>query len=189
MPVRIHSTKLPDKCKKWSPCEVEALAFAVTIDKEFDMIRESVHPLIICLDSKPVLEAVKLFNNGKFSASARMSSFLTNVNRTRVISKQISGKAKLNPLSDLQSWCPASCQSEHCSVHKFLNDVIDSTVDAGSKNYNITADTGFNNREAWKSAQMENQTCMLAKQLLTSGKPPPKDCSNTAGEFFNDVRQ
>ena len=30
---------------------------------------------------------------------------------------------------------------------------------------------------------------MLAKQLLTSGKPPPKASGKTAGEFYNDVRQ
>jgi len=27
-PVRYHSVKLPDNCAKWSPCEIEALAFA-----------------------------------------------------------------------------------------------------------------------------------------------------------------
>ena len=189
LPVRIHSTKLPEKCKKWSPCEVEALAFAAGIDKEYDLIRESAQPLVICPDSKPVDEAVKLINSGKFSASAGMSSFLTNVNRTPIISKHISGKAKLNPMSDIQSRYPASCQSEYCSVHKFLNDMIDTTVDASSKNCKIAADTGFNNREAWKSAQFGNQACMLAKQLLSSGKPPPKASGKTFGEFFNDVRQ
>lgn len=47
LPVRIHSVKLPDKCKNWQPCEIEALAFAVGIDKEYDIIRESKHPLLI----------------------------------------------------------------------------------------------------------------------------------------------
>ena len=84
IPVRFHSAKLPDKCKKWSPCEVEALALAAGVNKEYDIIRESKLPLIIQPDSKPVHEAIKLINNGKFSASARMSSFLTNVNRTNI---------------------------------------------------------------------------------------------------------
>ena len=60
LPVRIHSTKLPEKCKNWSPCEIEALAFAAGINK--DLISESRHPLIICPDSKPVHEAVRLIN-------------------------------------------------------------------------------------------------------------------------------
>ena len=45
-----------------------------------------------------------MINEGKFSSSARMSSFLTNVNKTKIESKHISisGKAKLNPASTLE---------------------------------------------------------------------------------------
>ena len=189
LPVRIHSTKLPEKCKNWSPCEIEALAFAAGVNKEYDLIRESMHPLIICPDNKPVHEAVRLINEGKFSTSSRVSSFLTNVNRTPIISRHISGKAKLNPISDLQSRCPAECTVEHCTIHKFINDLIDSPVDDGAKHCSIETQGGFTNREAWKSAQLGNQACLLAKQLLESGKPPPKAMGKTAGEFYNDVRQ
>ena len=189
LPVRIHSSKLPEKCKRWSPCEIEALAFAAGINKEYDLIRESDHPLIICPDSKPVHEAVNLINGGKFSVSARMSSFLANVNRTPIISKHISGKAKLNPISDLQSRFPAQCHSDHCSIHKFINETIDAVVDPGAKNCTFNNESGFDNREAWKSAQLKNQACIVAKQLLETGKPPPKACGKTAGEFYNDVRQ
>ena len=188
LPVRIHSTKLPDKCKKWQACEIETLAFAVGIDKEYDLIRESKHPLIICTDSKPVHQAVKLINSGKFSTSARMSSFLTNVNRTRIETRHISGKARLNPLSDLQSRSPAECDSEYCSVHKFIKDAIDSVVDEGAKNCKVI-EIGFANREAWRNCQEANQACKTAKKLLTSGKPPPKAIGKTAGEYWNDVRQ
>ena len=188
LPVRIHSTKLPDKCKKWAPCEIETLAFAAGIDKEYDLIRESRHPLIICTDSKPVHEAVKLINAGKFSTSARMSSFLTNVNRTRIKTKHISGKAKLNPLSDLQSRSTADCNSDFCSVHNFINDAINSVVDEGGKNCKFTT-LGFTNRESWKNCQDSNQACKIAKQLLTSGKPPPKAIGKNTGEYWNDVRQ
>ena len=161
---------------------------AAGIDKEYDLIRESRHPLIICTDSKPVHEAVKLINAGKFSTSARMSSFLTNINRTRIDTRHISGKAKLNPLSDLQSRSTADCNSDFCSVHKFINDAIDSVVDDGAKNCKLT-DFGFTNREAWKNCQNANQACKIAKQLLTSGKPPPKAIGKSTGEYWNDVRQ
>ena len=188
LPVRFHSVKLPDKCKSWSPCEIEALAFAVGIEKEYDIIRESKHPLIVCPDSKPVHEAVKLINEGKFSSSARMSSFLTNVNKTKIESKHISGKAKLNPIADLQSRNPADCRSEFCSIHKFINETIDAIIDPGAKNNNISEDIGFANRQAWKTAQNSNQACSVAKQLLTSGKPPPKATGKNTGEYWNDVR-
>ena len=34
LPARIHSAKLKDSCKKWSPYELEALACAAAIVKE-----------------------------------------------------------------------------------------------------------------------------------------------------------
>ena len=188
LPVRFHSVKLPEKCKKWSPCEIEALAFAVGIEKEYDLIRESKLPLIVCPDSKPVHEAIKMINEGKFSSSARMSSFLTNVNKTKIESKHISGKAKLNPISDLQSRNPADCHSEFCSIHKFINEAIDSIIDPGAKNNNISESLGFSNREAWKAAQNSNQACAVAKHLMTTGKPPPKAIGKNTGEYWNDVR-
>ena len=189
LPVRIHSAKLPEKCQKWSPCEIEALALAAGVDKEYDLIRESKHPLMLYPDSKPVHEAIKLVNEGKFSTSARMSSFLTNINRTKIESKHISGKAKLNPYSDLQSRIPAECNSEVCSIHKFINEAIDSVVDEGAKNCKIENDSGFSNRISWRSAQNSNMACTVATKLLTSGKPPPKAIGKNTGEYWNDVRQ
>ena len=120
--VRLHSAKLDDKCHRWHPCEIEALAFATALEKEQDIIRESKLPLIIMPDSKPVHESVGLINKGKFSTSARMMSFLNNVNRFNVESKHISGKAKLNPLSDGQSRTPTDCNAELCSIHRFIQE-------------------------------------------------------------------
>jgi hypothetical protein len=68
-PVRFHSVKLPEHCKKWAPCEIEALAFATGIQAEIDLIKESQKPLLIAPDSSPVKDAVNLIKKGKFSAS------------------------------------------------------------------------------------------------------------------------
>ena len=116
--VRLHSAKLNARCHYWNLCELEA--FATAIEKEQDIIKESKLPLIIMPDSKPVHEAVRLINQGKFSTSAHMSCFLNNLNRFKIESKHISGKAKLNPLSDMQSRLPADCNADLCSVHKFI---------------------------------------------------------------------
>ena len=105
-PVRMHSVKLPEKCQKWCPCEIEGLALAVGINKEYDLLRESKQKLIIETDNKPVKEAVKLINKRKFSTTARMSSMLTNLNRIPINSRHVSGRANLNPLADLQSRMP-----------------------------------------------------------------------------------
>ena len=155
LPVRLHSTKLPEKCLKWSPCDNEALALAVGVDKEYDIIRESRHPLEVRPDSKPVHEAIKLVNQGKFSTSARISSFLTNINRTKIESRHVSGKAKLNPFADLQSRILPDCNNEGCSIHKFLEDAADAIVDEGAKNCKIDS-SGFSNKISWLNSQKAN---------------------------------
>ena len=95
---------------------------------------------------------------------------------------------KQSSIADLQSKNPADCRSEFCSIHKFINETIDTIIDPGAKNNNISEDIGFANRQAWKTAQNSNQACSVAKQLLTSGKPPPKATGKNTGEYWNDVR-
>ena len=41
IPVRYHSEKLKEDFKKWSPCAIKALAFAVAIDADYNLLRES----------------------------------------------------------------------------------------------------------------------------------------------------
>ena len=131
-------------------------------------------------------------NQGKFSTSARISSILTNVNRTPIIAKHISGKAKLNPIADVQSRLPPTCMSEVCSVHKFLNECIDTVVEDGTK-LNAVKDKeishAYSNKSAWKNAQLANQACCEARKLLSSGKPPPKAVGKYSGEYWNDIRR
>ena len=192
LPVRIHSVKLPNKCIKWCPCETESLGLAAGIEKEYNIVRESNKPLIIETDNKPVFEAIKLINKGKFSARARMSSILTNVNRTPIKIRHISGKAKLNAMADLQSRIPPQCTSEHCSIRKFLENTVDSIIEDGPKNNSIKLnDTGhaYANRSAWLNAQYANQAINEARKLLTTGKPPPKAIGKHSGEYWNDVRK
>ena len=190
-PVRVHSAKLREGCKRWSPCELEALAFGTAIEKEYDLIRESKKSLIVCPDSKPVHEAVNLIKKGHFSTSSRMTNFLTNINRIPVQTNHISGKAKLNPVADHQSRFPSECSSEVCSVCKFIDESIASVLDPAAKNCTLTTTNteGFASRSAWKQAQSENQACQQAKHSLTTGKPPPKATGKHSGELWNDIRQ
>ena len=188
LPVRFHTFKLKDSCRKWAPCEIEALALAAGIDKEFDLLRESKLPIILCPDSKPVHDAVGLINKGKFSTNARMTSFLANINRLPIISQHVSGKAKLNPFADLQSRAPADCSAEICTIHKFVEEVIDGVIDPGAKNCSISEAAPFSNRIAWKKAQQQNPPCAFAKSLLATGKPPPKAVGKHAGHYYNEVR-
>ena len=44
--------------------------------------------------------------------------------------------------------------------------------------------------DQWRRGRgSSNQACSVAKQMLSSGKPPPKAIGKTSGEYWNDVRQ
>ena len=141
-------------------------------------------------DSKPVHEAVKLINNGKFSASSRMASFLNNVNRFNIISKHISGKAKLNPISDTQSRSPAECKAELCTIHRFIMDHVDGELNSLPELRTLLTEDNFMvNRASWRKAQAANQACSVATKMLNTGKPPPRATGKHNGEYWNDVRK
>ena len=116
IPVRFHSVKLPEGYAWWSPCEIEALSFAIGIEAEYDLIRESKLPLLVCPDSKVVADTIKLIKQGKFSASLRINQFITNVNKVKLEVAHMSGKAKLNQITDQQSRKPSPCNSKVCSI-------------------------------------------------------------------------
>ena len=78
--------------------EVEVLAFAVAIDTEYDLFRESKKTIIICADNKPVAEAVELIKKGKWSSSLRINWLIAKVNKISITVKHVSGKFKLNPV-------------------------------------------------------------------------------------------
>ena len=174
IPVRFHSVKLPKGCVQWQPCEVEALAFANGIDAEYDLIRESKHPLLICPDSKTVADAVQLIRKGKYSASSRINRFVTNVNRVPIRVAHISGKAKLNAAGDNQSRQPSECTSDLCTVCRFVNSLITSVLDPAAKNaaINVVPPVPMTNRQAWKQAQINCDACKSAFNHLRSGKIP-----------------
>ena len=120
-----------------------------------------------------------------------MSSFLTNLNRIPIISNHISGKAKLNPVADHQSRFPSQCQSDVCSICRFVDETIAAVLEPEAKNCSIVTESneGFASRSAWKQAQNENKACQLTKHFLTTGKPPPKAIGKHTGELWNDIRQ
>ena len=183
-PVRFHSVKLPEHCKKWSPCEVEALAFATGIQSEMDIIKESTKPLLIAPDSTPVKDAVNLIKKGKFSASSRMNSFITNINRVQVEVVHASGKANLNAVGDMQSRNPPSCSTEYCTICNFVTASINSVLSPNALLGAVTV-TSLYNPKAWAAAQKSNHACKTALDHLRTGKQPSKK----SGAIFTEVRR
>ena len=186
VPVRFNSVKLPEKCKTWQPCEIEALSFANGIDADYDLIRESKHPLLICPDSKVVADAVQLIKQGKYSASSRINKFLTNINRVHLEVAHISGKAKLNDVGDNQSRHPSTCTSDLCSVCRFVNEHVEGVLDAATKNtaLEVVPVSNLHSRQSWKKAQDSCPSCKTAASHLKSGKVP----SRKVGKENSNVR-
>ena len=109
------------------------MTIAVTIETEYPLLRESQHLVLLLPDSKPVQDAVILIQQGKFSTSARMNRFLTNINKIPISIKHLSNKFKLNEIADHQSRNPAQCSATNCSIHRFINGLTESVVDAAAK--------------------------------------------------------
>lgn len=112
IPVRFHSSRLKDQCLRWQLCEIEGLSVATAIIAEYNLLRESKHPILVLADSKPVADAIKKIQEVKFSTSSRMNRLLTNVNKLPIIAKH-----KLKIQTQPSFWYPklihSSLQCDH----------------------------------------------------------------------------
>ena len=102
---------------KWYPCELEALAIASAVNNFSTYARESIHPLQVLTDSKPCVQAFDKLCKGHFSASARVSTFLSTLSSYNVSVHHTLGKD--NPLSDFNSRNPVPCCDQLCQICKF----------------------------------------------------------------------
>ncbi|XP_071511850.1 uncharacterized protein [Diadema antillarum] len=78
------SAKLHGRQVTWLPCEVEALSITTATKHFSPFIIQSHHPVCILTDSKPCVQAYEKLCRGEFSASPRVSTFLTTVSRYQV---------------------------------------------------------------------------------------------------------
>ena len=139
----------------WLPCEVEALAIAAAIKHFSPYIIQSNNVTQVLTDSRPCIQAYAKLNRGEFSNSARVTTFLSLVNRYHVHLGHIAGLANLP--SDYTSRNPTSCPDHSCQICKF----IAQTEDCSVRGINVTdvlegaAKMPFTSRVAWYSTQLE----------------------------------
>ena len=183
LPVSFHSAKLSPAHSKWQACEIEALAFATAINTEYDIIKESIKPVIITPDSKPVSDAFNLIKKGQYSSSPRMQAFINNVNKIPIIVQLASGKSVQNSASDFHSRNPSSCTTDHCSVCNFISETSDSVIlpTLNAINNEILP----SNRKAWIKIQQEQKVTREASYLIQHGKTPSK----VSGKFQSEIRR
>ena len=73
---RFFSAKLRKHQVTWLPCEIEALSIAAAI-KHFSPYIIQSHNTCLLTDSKPCVQAVEKLCRSEFSASPRVTSFLS----------------------------------------------------------------------------------------------------------------
>ena len=172
------SMKLKSHQEKWFPCEFEALAISAAIEHFGPYIRESANQVKIMTDSKPCVQAFNKLCKGEFSASARVSTFLSQLSSYNVSLHHIKGE--LNAASDYSSRHPIECLNKSCQICKFVEDTAASAVrslkveDVLSGNLRMP----FSNPNAWKSAQQESHDMRRAFAHLSHGTRPSKKSRN-----------
>ena len=181
--VRHYSVKLKQHHVKWSPCEIEAVAFGTAIEAFYDIVKESTKPVIICPDSKPVCDASKLLQKGKFSLSPRIQTFLNNMGKINCEVQHISGKSGQNKIADFQSRNTESCNAEICQLCNYIQHESDTILDA--KLGSIHQDIPFSNRQGWYNIQSQDKACNLARTAMTSGQL----ISKKSGKINSDARR
>ncbi len=186
--VKYYSVKLKPHMIKWYPCELEAVALGASIEAFYEFIKQSVKPIIICPDSKPVVDAAKKIEKGHFSLSPRIQTFLNGLSKICYEIQHISGKSGHNIAGDFQSRNAFQCDTEHCQICKFITDTADTIIDVKLNAIQSSSEhsmMSFLNRPAWKNIQERDSACKQAIKCLQSGQSPSKK----PGKLQNNVRK
>ena len=162
----------------WYPCEHEALAIAASVKHFSPYIRENDNPLQVLTDSKPCYQAFQRLRGGHFSASARVSTFLSTLSSHNVQVLHIPGKN--NTSSDFSSRNPRECNDESCQVCAFVNNTAVSvhSVTTVSDVLSGSVSMPYKNTSAWKSAQHDCPDLRKTYAHLTQGTRPSRKSRN-----------
>ena len=174
-----YSFKLKDHQLNWYPCELEALAIAAGVEHFSPYICNSINPMQILSDSKPCVQAYQRLCQGQFSASARISTFLSTLSAYRVSLHHIAGKDNIS--SDFSSRNPQECSDNACQICKFVDETVKSVVVNTITVKDVLegkVKMPFMNRNAWKSSQHDCGDLRRAFAHLKHGTSPSRKARN-----------
>ena len=96
--VRFYLVKLKPHITKWFPCKKKKpLLLEQLLNLFYDNIKISRKPVIICQDSKTVIDAANKIAKGHFSLSPRIQTFLNNLSKISYYIQHFSGKSGKKP--------------------------------------------------------------------------------------------
>ena len=172
------SAKLRGSQTTWLPCEVEALSIAAATKHFSPYIIQSGLRTCILTDSKPCVQAYEKLCRGEFSASPRVSTFLSVVSRYQVSVRHVSGAAILP--ADFASRNAPVCEEENCRICAFVKQTSDSVVRQMSVHDVLdgSARLPFTSRPAWLITQSECPDLRRTRAHLKQGTRPSKKLTN-----------
>ena len=107
----------------WLPCEIEALAIGADIRHFAPYIIQSPHTTQVLTDSRPCVQAYDKLKRGEFSASSRVTTFLSTVSCYSLHISHITGVENLS--SNYASRNPKECLDSSCQIaNSLLNSKI-----------------------------------------------------------------
>ena len=115
-----YSVVLDKHKQAWLPCEGEACGIRLVLEHFSNQIRESNNVTVHYTDSQPCVLAWKRSRRGAFSASSRISAFLTGLSVLPVELRHKPGKEMLT--SDFASRNPPQCLSNKCQIFSFVEE-------------------------------------------------------------------
>ncbi|XP_070576935.1 uncharacterized protein [Ptychodera flava] len=168
------SAKLRGRQATWLPCEVEALCIAVSVTHFSPYIIQSHHKPCVLTDSKPCVQAYEKLCRGEFSASPRVTTFLSAASRYQASVRHLSGTENIP--SDFASRNAQPCSTPSCQVCSFVERIEDSTVRSLSIQDIVSGNARlpFTNTEAWHDLQSECSALRRTHAHLTQGTRPSK---------------
>ena len=120
------SAKLRKHQVTWLPCEVEALSISAAVKHFSPYIIQSKHTACVLTDSKPCVQAIEKLCRGQFSASPRVTFFLSTVSRYQVNLRHLKGSANIP--SDFSSRNAPDCNEPTCQICSFIIQTEESVV-------------------------------------------------------------
>ena len=170
------SAKLRKHQVTWLPCEIEALSIAAAVKHFSPYIIQSKLNTCVLTDSKPCVQAIDKLARGEFSASPRVTSFLSTVSRYQVSVRHLNGSA--NVPSDFASRNAPECNAPRCQICNFIVQTEDSVVRSVQEIVDNMGRLPFTTRSSWLDIQSECDDLRRTHAHLKQGTRPSKKITN-----------
>ena len=165
LPSFSFGSRIPNTIKDWSPCEIEAYFLNKGVQKAEIYTKATGNPGIVLTDNKPVFQAKKNLDAGKFSTSKRLQDLLANLSAKRFSIQLMSAKLPSPILSivDFASRNPVQCNFPLCTICADCSTTSVGALLPNQPNLQLLSPEG------WKDIQQSCQDLRRVHSLLSTG--------------------